>query len=94
VNTNDPHNDAAGVETLLHRTLTMRDTAWEAARVRFVSRAASSGLVDVGYEDHETPLGTVRINATRRSSFRATACCAATARSASTAVAPRPRNSF
>jgi hypothetical protein len=54
VNTNDPHNDAEDVETLLHRTLTMRDTAWEAARVRFVSRAASSGLVDVGYEVHET----------------------------------------
>lgn len=64
MDTHDPHNDAEDVETLLHRAIPMPDTAWEAARARFASRAAASGLVDVSYEDHDTPLGTVRINAT------------------------------
>ncbi len=37
---------------------------WAATRARFVARAFADGLVDVAYEDHDTPLGTMRINAT------------------------------
>lgn len=60
----DPHDDATDVEMLLSRTGTTPDSAWEDARARFATRAVSEGLVVVGYEDHETPLGTVRVSAT------------------------------
>lgn len=38
--------------------------AFIAARARFAARAAAEGLVDLGYADHETPVGTLRIVAT------------------------------
>jgi methylated-DNA-[protein]-cysteine S-methyltransferase len=67
--TTDPHDDAEDVETLL-RDAAAPAPAWEAVRARFAARAASSGLVAVGYEDHETPLGTVRIGATEQGIVR------------------------
>lgn len=38
--------------------------AWAAARARFATRAVDDGLVALAYEDHETPLGPLRIGAT------------------------------
>jgi methylated-DNA-[protein]-cysteine S-methyltransferase len=37
---------------------------WIAVRARFAARALSDDLVDVAYEDHDTPLGTMRVSAT------------------------------
>lgn len=39
--------------------------AFAAARERFAARAAADGLVDLAYEDHESPLGVLRIAATQ-----------------------------
>jgi methylated-DNA-[protein]-cysteine S-methyltransferase len=40
------------------------DAGWAAARSRFAARAVGAGLVDLAYEDHETPLGPLRLGAT------------------------------
>src|ERR1700722_19557655 len=37
---------------------------WTAARAGFPARALSDDLVDIAYEDHDTPLGTMRVSAT------------------------------
>lgn len=39
--------------------------AFSSTRARFAARAVSAGLVDVAYEDHDTPLGPIRLGATR-----------------------------
>lgn len=39
-------------------------SGWAAARARFVAGAAHDGLIDVAFEDHDTPLGRVRLSAT------------------------------
>jgi methylated-DNA-[protein]-cysteine S-methyltransferase len=52
------------LETLLRSVVPPIDRAWAAARARFAARAASEGLVDIAFEDHETPLGRMRISAT------------------------------
>jgi methylated-DNA-[protein]-cysteine S-methyltransferase len=81
----DTPAELRGVDTVLRGTATTPDAdgprsadaaptgadpAWESARTRFVARAAAERLVDVGYEDHETPLGTVRIGATAQGIVR------------------------
>ncbi|MDO9407970.1 methylated-DNA--[protein]-cysteine S-methyltransferase [Patulibacter sp.] len=60
----------SGVETELRLRPAPPAAAFDAARARLVARAAVDGLVDVAYEDHETPLGVVRIGATRRGIVR------------------------
>lgn len=40
------------------------DDAFAAARTRFARRAVEAGALAVAYEDHETPVGTLRIAAT------------------------------
>ena len=60
---NDSQDDA-GLERLLRGGADASTPQWAAARARFAARALADGLVDVAYEDHDTPLGTVRINAT------------------------------
>jgi methylated-DNA-[protein]-cysteine S-methyltransferase len=52
------------LETLLRGVVPASDEGWAAARAGFTARAASEGLVDIAFEDHETPLGRMRINAT------------------------------
>jgi methylated-DNA-[protein]-cysteine S-methyltransferase len=52
------------LETLLRDVIPASDEEWAAARAEFAARAASEGLVDIAFEDHETPLGRMRINAT------------------------------
>ncbi len=37
---------------------------WIDVRARFTARALSDDLVDVAYEDHDTPLGAMRVSAT------------------------------
>jgi methylated-DNA-[protein]-cysteine S-methyltransferase len=64
MSSNDSQEDA-GLERLLRGGPDASTPQWAAARARFVARALADGLVDVAYEDHDTPLGTVRINATR-----------------------------
>jgi methylated-DNA-[protein]-cysteine S-methyltransferase len=61
--TNDSHKDAR-VERLLRSGVDEAIPEWAPARARFAERAFADGLIDVAYEDHETPLGTVRVNAT------------------------------
>jgi methylated-DNA-[protein]-cysteine S-methyltransferase len=52
------------LETLLRDVVPASDQEWAAARAGFAARAASEGLVDIAFEDHETPLGRMRISAT------------------------------
>jgi methylated-DNA-[protein]-cysteine S-methyltransferase len=52
------------LETLLRSVLSPTGREWAAARAGFAARAASEGLVDIAFEDHETPLGRMRISAT------------------------------
>ena len=52
------------LEALLRGVVPTSDEEWAAARAGFAARAASEGLVDIAFEDHETPLGRMRINAT------------------------------
>jgi len=52
------------LESLLRDVVPASDEEWAAARAGFAARAASEGLVDIAFEDHETPLGRMRINAT------------------------------
>lgn len=60
-----PAQDTSDVEAALRRTGPAGDPGWRAVRDRLVARAGAERLVDVGYADHETPLGVVRIGATR-----------------------------
>jgi methylated-DNA-[protein]-cysteine S-methyltransferase len=52
------------LETLLRGAVPPTDREWATARAGFAARAASEGLVDIAFEDHETPLGRMRISAT------------------------------
>ena len=60
---NDSHEDAS-VELLLRSGVEVTAPQWTAVRARFAARAVSDGLVDVAYEDHDTPLGKMRVSAT------------------------------
>jgi methylated-DNA-[protein]-cysteine S-methyltransferase len=52
------------LEALLRSGAGTSSHEWAAARARLAQRAAAEGLVDIAFEDHETPLGRMRINAT------------------------------
>lgn len=63
----DRASDAAApdaTEDLLRRR-SGDGAAWAAARDRLAARASAEALVDVAFEDHDTPLGTMRAFATR-----------------------------
>jgi methylated-DNA-[protein]-cysteine S-methyltransferase len=66
----DKSYDPAPLETLLRRAFPATDEAWVAAHARFAARAASEGLIDVAFEDHETPLGRMRLSATEHGIVR------------------------
>lgn len=55
---------ATQLEELLRRSASIDDEEWRCARSSFTARAHSDGLIGVSFEDHETPLGKLRINAT------------------------------
>jgi hypothetical protein len=57
------HQDAR-VERVLRSGAETAVPDWIAVRARLVARALSDDLVDVVYEDHDTPLGTMRVSAT------------------------------
>ncbi|HEY5428497.1 MAG TPA: methylated-DNA--[protein]-cysteine S-methyltransferase [Solirubrobacteraceae bacterium] len=57
------HQDA-GVERLLRSGAETAVPDWIAVHARFTARALSDDLVDVAYEDHDTPLGMMRVSAT------------------------------
>jgi methylated-DNA-[protein]-cysteine S-methyltransferase len=61
--TDNAHKDARA-ELLLRSSADAAVPDWTAARARFTARALSDDLVDVAYEDHDTPLGTMRVSAT------------------------------
>lgn len=63
MSTDAPRDDHADLEARLRPGPAAADPAWAAARRRFVAAASDAGLVELGYEDHETPLGLVRIGA-------------------------------
>jgi methylated-DNA-[protein]-cysteine S-methyltransferase len=64
------HDETAPLETLLRHAQPATDEAWAAVQARFAARAASDGLVDVAFEDHDTPLGRMRLSATGRGIVR------------------------
>ncbi|EHN11251.1 Methylated-DNA--protein-cysteine methyltransferase [Patulibacter medicamentivorans] len=66
--TTDP-DDAATIAALRAADDAPED-AFARARQRFAGRAAADGLVDVAYEDHDSPLGRLRIGATARGVVR------------------------
>jgi methylated-DNA-[protein]-cysteine S-methyltransferase len=67
-----PHNthQDARVERLLRSGAETAVPDWGAVHARFAARALSHDLVAVAYEDHETPLGTMRVSATNRGIVR------------------------
>jgi methylated-DNA-[protein]-cysteine S-methyltransferase len=60
----DHHAERRALDALLCGVARASAQEWAAARAGFVARAASEDLVDIAFEDHETPLGRIRINAT------------------------------
>lgn len=60
--TDDSHDDAALGAAL--RGAPAGDDGFAAARARFAARAVAEGAVDLAFEDHETPIGPVRIGVT------------------------------
>jgi methylated-DNA-[protein]-cysteine S-methyltransferase len=66
----DNSHQNASVELLLRRSAEAAVRDWGAVHARFAARALSHDLVAVAYEDHETPLGTMRVSATNRGIVR------------------------
>ncbi len=60
----ESQGDDARLEHLLRGGAEVTAPEWAAARGRFAARALTDGLVDVAYEDHDTPMGTMRVGAT------------------------------
>lgn len=52
------------LEAALRVVASERDAALSAALDRFTARAATDGLIDVAYEDHDSPFGKLRLAAT------------------------------
>lgn len=66
----DNTNEDARVKRLLRSGAETAVPDWVAVRARFTARALSDDLVDVAYQDHDTPLGTMRVSATNRGIVR------------------------
>jgi methylated-DNA-[protein]-cysteine S-methyltransferase len=52
------------LETVLRAENPGLDETFSAARARFAARAVRDGHAAVAYEDHDTPIGTIRLSAT------------------------------
>lgn len=63
MHTSDSNQDAA-LELLLRSGAGATAPDWADICDRFAARAFADGLVDVAYEDHDTPLGRMRVGAT------------------------------
>lgn len=66
----DHHDDIAHIKALLRDGSSAANESWAAVRARFAARAVCDGLVDVAFEDHDTPLGRMRVNATEHGIVR------------------------
>lgn len=64
------HDDIAHIQALLRNGSSAVNESWAAVRARFAARAVCDGLVDVAFEDHDTPLGQIRVNATEHGIVR------------------------
>jgi methylated-DNA-[protein]-cysteine S-methyltransferase len=65
MNTHDSQDRGAGrLERSLRGGERLDPEAWELARRKLAERAAADQLIDVAFERHETPLGTVVVGAT------------------------------
>lgn len=53
------------LETRLRANAADDAEAFARARARFAARAVGDGLAAIAYEDHDTPIGTIRLGATR-----------------------------
>jgi methylated-DNA-[protein]-cysteine S-methyltransferase len=62
--TGEEHPTTDRVEDLLNGVTTVDRAVWERARTDLVRRAGEGGLVDVGFERHESPIGTIFLGAT------------------------------
>jgi methylated-DNA-[protein]-cysteine S-methyltransferase len=58
------------LESQLGEQAQQLDRSFTVARAQFAARAVNEGYVDVAYEDHETPLGTIRLGATKNGIVR------------------------
>jgi len=70
-----PNDSIHKIEGLLRDSPPLPDNLWLEAQERFATRAVAARLADITFEDHDTPLGRMRISATRtgivRLSFQA-----------------------
>ncbi|MEV4423601.1 methylated-DNA--[protein]-cysteine S-methyltransferase [Patulibacter sp. NPDC049589] len=70
MSTTDPTDDPELTGALRAGLPASAGDDWAAVRARFAARAVADGLVDVAYEDHESPVGPLRIAATPRGIVR------------------------
>ena len=59
-----------GLDELLSGATSSNSAAWERARLNLVRRARDEGLVDVAFERHQSPLGTILLGATEEGLVR------------------------
>ncbi len=62
--TNAPRSDVRPLEPSLRDLAAPHAGAWERVRRRLSERAAAEGLVDVSFERHDSPLGSILLGAT------------------------------
>lgn len=60
----DGHIETRPVEDALRRSAQRENPAWDRVRRDLSDRAAAEGLVDVAFERHDSPLGSILIGAT------------------------------
>ena len=70
MHTANNHTEPERLEDLLRRVPALESAAWERARRDFARRAGDEGLVDVAFERHDSPLGTILLSATPRGLVR------------------------
>jgi methylated-DNA-[protein]-cysteine S-methyltransferase len=64
------HEDNSELERALREAQGPAPTAWERMRRDLAGAAERSGLIDVAFERHESPLGTIIVGATREGLVR------------------------
>ena len=70
MNRTNHDTDLAGVERHLRGAAQATSAAWERIRRDLATRADVEGLVDVAFERHDSPLGSILIGATREGLVR------------------------
>jgi len=69
-NDNDIDNDITALEQSLREANALDPATWERLRGDLADEAGRSGLIDVAFEHHDTPLGAVIVGATREGLVR------------------------